>query len=99
MRRNLLVSFASAFTLLTVAVSGGSCAVAAETITMVTTGKGSAQEWPIFIAEAKGFMAELHRDVLAVIDEEAAHLLKRRDYYLEVEQAQARLTSEGRWHD
>ena len=58
MRRNLLVSFASAFTLLTVAVSGGSCAVAAETITMVTTGKGSAQEWPIFIAEAKGFMAE-----------------------------------------
>jgi NitT/TauT family transport system substrate-binding protein len=54
-RRNLLVSFASALALLTV---GGSCAIAAETITMVTTGKGSAQEWPIFIAETKGFMAE-----------------------------------------
>jgi NitT/TauT family transport system substrate-binding protein len=33
-------------------------AVAAETITMVTTGKGSAQQWPIFIALAKGYMAE-----------------------------------------
>jgi len=31
---------------------------AAETITMVTTGKGSAQQWPIFIALAKGYMAE-----------------------------------------
>jgi NitT/TauT family transport system substrate-binding protein len=30
---------------------------AAETLTMVTTGKGSAQEWPIFIAMAKGYMA------------------------------------------
>ena len=30
---------------------------AAETVTMVTTGKGSAQEWPIFIAIAKGYMA------------------------------------------
>ena len=58
MRRNLLVSFASTLALLMVAVSSGSRAVAAETITMVTTGKGSAQEWPIFIAEAKGFMAE-----------------------------------------
>lgn len=33
-------------------------AAAAETITMVTTGKGSAQQWPIFIAMAKGYMAE-----------------------------------------
>ena len=33
-------------------------AAAAETITMVTTGKGSAQQWPIFIALAKGYMAE-----------------------------------------
>jgi ABC-type nitrate/sulfonate/bicarbonate transport system substrate-binding protein len=33
-------------------------AAAADTITMVTTGKGSAQQWPIFIALAKGFMAE-----------------------------------------
>jgi NitT/TauT family transport system substrate-binding protein len=31
---------------------------AAETITMVTTGKGSAQQWPIFIAMTKGYMAE-----------------------------------------
>src|SRR5215475_1234895 len=31
---------------------------AAETITMVTTGKGSAQQWPIFIAIAKGYMAQ-----------------------------------------
>jgi ABC-type nitrate/sulfonate/bicarbonate transport system substrate-binding protein len=33
-------------------------AAAAETITMVTTGKGSAQQWPIFIAIAKGYMAQ-----------------------------------------
>lgn len=33
-------------------------ATAAETIIMVTTGKGSAQQWPIFIATAKGYMAE-----------------------------------------
>jgi NitT/TauT family transport system substrate-binding protein len=33
-------------------------AAGAETITMVTTGKGSAQQWPIFIALTKGYMAE-----------------------------------------
>ena len=33
-------------------------AEAAETITMVTTGKGSAQQWPIFIAMEKGYMAQ-----------------------------------------
>jgi len=33
-------------------------AAAAETITMVTTGKGSAQQWPIFIAMKKGYLAE-----------------------------------------
>jgi ABC-type nitrate/sulfonate/bicarbonate transport system substrate-binding protein len=33
-------------------------AAAAETITMVTTGKGSAQQWPIFIAIAKRYMAQ-----------------------------------------
>ena len=32
-------------------------ASAAETITMVTTGKGSAQQWPIFVAIEKGYMA------------------------------------------
>jgi ABC-type nitrate/sulfonate/bicarbonate transport system substrate-binding protein len=37
---------------------GPRSAAAAETITMVTTGKGSAQQWPIFIALAKGYMAE-----------------------------------------
>ncbi len=37
---------------------GATAALAAETITMVTTGKGSAQQWPIFIAIAKGYMAE-----------------------------------------
>jgi NitT/TauT family transport system substrate-binding protein len=30
----------------------------AETLTMVTTGKGSAQQWPIFIAIAQGYMAQ-----------------------------------------
>jgi NitT/TauT family transport system substrate-binding protein len=39
-------------------IPGAQPARAAETITMVTTGKGSAQQWPIFIAIAKGFMAE-----------------------------------------
>ena len=38
--------------------SGMPPAAAAETITMVTTGKGSAQQWPIFIAMTKGYMAE-----------------------------------------
>ena len=38
--------------------SGVPPAAAAETITMVTTGKGSAQQWPIFIALTKGYMAE-----------------------------------------
>jgi len=38
--------------------TGMSPALAAETLTMVTTGKGSAQQWPIFIAIAKGYMGE-----------------------------------------
>lgn len=38
--------------------SGMPPAPAAETITMVTTGKGSAQQWPIFIAMKKGYMAD-----------------------------------------
>jgi NitT/TauT family transport system substrate-binding protein len=33
-------------------------AAATETITMVTTGQGSAQQWPIFIAMTEGYMAE-----------------------------------------
>jgi len=38
-------------------VTGMAPAHAAETLTMVTTGRGSAQQWPIFIAIAKGYMA------------------------------------------
>jgi NitT/TauT family transport system substrate-binding protein len=38
--------------------SGMPPAAAVETITRVTTGKGSAQQWPIFIALTKGYMAE-----------------------------------------
>jgi NitT/TauT family transport system substrate-binding protein len=38
--------------------TGAPAAVADETITMVTTGKGSAQQWPIFIAITKGYMSE-----------------------------------------
>jgi ABC-type nitrate/sulfonate/bicarbonate transport system substrate-binding protein len=33
-------------------------AFAAETILMGTTGRGSAQQWPIFIAQQKGYFAE-----------------------------------------
>jgi len=33
-------------------------AAATETIAMVTTGKGSAQQWPIFVAMKKGYLAE-----------------------------------------
>jgi ABC-type nitrate/sulfonate/bicarbonate transport system substrate-binding protein len=38
--------------------SGMRPGAAAETISMVTTGKGSAQQWPIFIAVTKGYMSE-----------------------------------------
>jgi hypothetical protein len=34
---------------------------------------------------------QLHRDVIAILDEDAARLLERRDYYLEVERSQATL--------
>ena len=33
-------------------------ASAAQTIVMGTTGRGSAQQWPIFIAQQKGYFAE-----------------------------------------
>lgn len=39
-------------------VLGVRAAVAAETVTIVTTGKGAAVQWPAFIAGAKGFFAE-----------------------------------------
>jgi NitT/TauT family transport system substrate-binding protein len=55
-----LTSFGSLGFLATIAAIalGMAPAAAAETITMVTTGKGSAQQWPIFIAMTKGYMAE-----------------------------------------
>ena len=33
----------------------------------------------------------MHRDVIGIIDEEAGRMLERRNYYREVEAAQARL--------
>jgi glucosamine-6-phosphate deaminase len=42
-------------------------------------------------AQVTASALQLHRDVVAVLDEEAARLLERRDYYREVEAAQERL--------
>lgn len=42
-------------------------------------------------AQVTASALQLHRDVIAVLDEEAARLLERRDYYREVERAQALL--------
>ncbi len=42
-------------------------------------------------AQVTASALQLHRDVIAVVDEEAGRLLDRRSYYREVEQAQARL--------
>jgi NitT/TauT family transport system substrate-binding protein len=56
-----LISFGLLGFLAAIAVvvgTGVRAAVADETITMVTTGKGSAQQWPIFIAVTKGYMSE-----------------------------------------
>lgn len=39
-------------------------------------------------AQVTASALQLHRDVIAVIDESAAGRLARRDYYLEVERAQ-----------
>lgn len=44
-------------------------------------------------AQVTASALQLHREVLAVIDEEAASLLARRDYYAEVERAQSLLES------
>jgi glucosamine-6-phosphate deaminase len=49
-------------------------------------------EGPI-TAQVTASALQLHRDVIAILDEEAARLLERRDYYLEVERAQAALQS------
>jgi glucosamine-6-phosphate deaminase len=47
-------------------------------------------------AQVTASALQLHRDVLAVIDEEAGRLLERRDYYREVERAQVLLEA-GKW--
>ena len=47
-------------------------------------------EGPI-TAQVTASALQLHRDVIAILDEEAARLLERRDYYREVERAQAAL--------
>jgi glucosamine-6-phosphate deaminase len=49
-------------------------------------------EGPI-TAQVTASALQLHRDVIAILDHEAARLLERRDYYREVEQAQAALQS------
>src|SRR5690348_1067964 len=49
-------------------------------------------EGPI-TAQVTASALQLHRDVIAVVDEEAGRLLERRDYYREVERAQALLES------
>jgi glucosamine-6-phosphate deaminase len=47
-------------------------------------------EGPI-TAQITASALQLHRDVIAILDEEAARLLERREYYLEVERSQAAL--------
>lgn len=49
-------------------------------------------EGPI-TAQVTASALQLHRDVIAILDQEAARLLERRDYYREVEQAQSALQS------
>jgi glucosamine-6-phosphate deaminase len=51
-------------------------------------------------AQVTASALQLHRDVIAILDEEAARLLERRDYYLEVEKAQAALQAKqlGKTH-
>jgi ABC-type nitrate/sulfonate/bicarbonate transport system substrate-binding protein len=56
-RRGSLRFFALLVAVVALAAAA-SRAAAAETITMVTTGKGSAQQWPIFNAITQGYMAE-----------------------------------------
>ncbi len=42
-------------------------------------------------AQVTASALQLHREVVAIVDEDAARLLERRDYYLEVEEAQVQL--------
>jgi glucosamine-6-phosphate deaminase len=63
---------------------------------LLATGESKAKairdtiEGPV-TAQVTASALQLHRDVIAVVDEEAGRLLERRSYYREVEQAQARL--------
>jgi glucosamine-6-phosphate deaminase len=50
----------------------------------------AAIEGPV-TAQVTASALQLHRDAIAIVDEQAAGLLERRDYYREVEQAEARL--------
>jgi glucosamine-6-phosphate deaminase len=42
-------------------------------------------------AQVTASALQLHRDVIAVLDQEAARLLDRRDYYRQMEDAQGKL--------
>jgi glucosamine-6-phosphate deaminase len=63
---------------------------------LLATGQAKSQairdtvEGPV-TAQVTASALQLHRDVIAVIDEEAAQLLARRDYYCQVERAEASL--------
>lgn len=68
---------------------------------LLALGGGKAQvirdtvEGPV-TAQITASALQLHRDVIVVLDKEAARLLERRDYYLEVERAQ-QLLQAGQW--
>lgn len=65
---------------------------------LVVTGAAKARairdtiEGPV-TAQVTASALQLHRDVVAILDEEAARLLERRDYYRQVERAQELLKS------
>jgi NitT/TauT family transport system substrate-binding protein len=50
---------------------------AAETILMGTTGRGSAQQWPIFIAQQKGYFAENNLSVDLVAAQSSAAIVQQ----------------------
>jgi len=63
---------------------------------LLATGESKARairdtiEGPI-TAQVTASALQMHRDVVAIVDEEAGRLLERRNYYREVEEAQAKL--------
>ena len=63
---------------------------------LIATGESKAKairdtiEGPV-TAQVTASALQLHREVIAVVDEEAARLLERRSYYRQMEQAQERL--------